>query len=84
LTHETAIPNAGDFVTARMGQDEVIVVRQKDRSIKAFLNACRHRGARVCPVEAGNARGFVCNYHGWSYATDGALTAVPFEQELYK
>lgn len=84
LTHETAIPNFGDFITTRMGQDEVIVIRQRDGSIKAFVNACRHRGARVCPVEAGNARGFVCNYHGWSYGTDGALNSVPFEKELYR
>lgn len=84
LTHESAIPNFGDFVTTRMGQDEVIVVRQKDGSIKAFLNVCRHRGARICPVEAGNKRSFVCNYHGWSYAVDGSLSAVPFEKELYQ
>lgn len=84
LTHECMIPNKGDFITTRMGQDEVIVVRQQDGGIKAFLNVCRHRGARVCPVEAGNARGFVCNYHGWSYGTDGALQSMPFEKELYR
>lgn len=84
LTHECLIPNYGDFVTAKMGMDEVLVVRQKNGSIRAFLNICRHRGALVCAAEAGNARGFVCNYHGWSYGPDGALKAVPFEKELYK
>lgn len=84
LAHESAIPNAGDYVTAMMGEDEVIVVRQRDGSIKALLNSCRHRGAQVCPAEAGNARGFVCSYHGWAYGLDGKLEAVPFEKELYK
>lgn len=84
LAHECQLPNVGDYVTTRMGEDEVIVARQRDRSIKAFLNTCRHRGAQVCPAEAGNARGFVCSYHGWAYGLDGKLEAVPFEKELYK
>ncbi len=84
LTHECAIPDYGDYITTRMGLDEVIVVRQKDNSIKAFLNVCRHRGARICATEAGNTRGFVCNYHGWSYGADGSLQSVPFEEAVYK
>lgn len=84
LTHDSAIPNFGDFVTTKMGEDEVIVARQKDGSIKAFINSCRHRGAQVCPAEAGNARSFVCSYHGWSYGVDGCLEGVPFEKELYR
>lgn len=84
LTHESLIPNVGDFVTSKMGLDEVLVVRQKDGSVRAFLNICRHRGALVCAAEAGNVRGFTCNYHGWSYGIDGSLKAMPFETELYK
>lgn len=83
LTHDSLIPNAGDFVVSRMGTDEVLVVRQKDGSAKAFLNACRHRGARLCPHEAGNAASFVCAYHGWAYTADGNLNAVPFDKSLY-
>lgn len=84
LTHESAIPKFGDFVTTKMGEDEVIVARQKDGSIKAFINSCQHRGTQVCPAEAGNAKGFVCSYHGWSYGLDGKLENMPFEKELYK
>ena len=84
LTHENQIPRPGDYVKTTMGEDEVIVVRQRDNSIKAFLNACRHRGAQVCSAEVGSARNFSCNFHGWTYGIDGALILVPLEKELYK
>ncbi len=83
LTHECLIPNIGDYATAKMGEDEVLVVRQRDRTIRAFLNVCSHRGARVCAAEAGNARGFTCPYHGWGYGLDGALANLPFEKDAY-
>ncbi|MDH7799041.1 MULTISPECIES: SRPBCC family protein [unclassified Beijerinckia] len=74
LAHESQIPNAGDFVRTYMGEDDVIVVRQRDESISAFLNSCPHRGNRVCPLDSGQkARGFICNYHGWSFGIDGKL-----------
>lgn len=74
LAHESQIPGPGDFVRTTMGEDDVIVVRQRDRSVNAFLNACPHRGNRVCMVDAGHkARGFICNYHGWSFGLDGRL-----------
>ena len=84
LTHDSLIPNPGDFTTATMGEDEVLVVRQRDGAVRALLNYCRHRGARVCVAEAGNARGFTCSYYGWAYELDRRLAAVPFERELYR
>lgn len=83
VAHESQIPNAGDYLTTTMGEDEVLVVRQRDKSIKAFLNACPHRGNKVCFAEAGNARGFICNYHGWSFGQDGALRGV-HESDIYE
>ena len=47
LGHEGHIPKAGDYITTYMAEDPVIVVRQKDGSIKVFLNQCRHRGMRI-------------------------------------
>ncbi len=64
LCHETQIPpKPGDFFEATMGRDNVLVVRQRDRSIKAFLNTCTHRGNAVCRAEEGNTRNFMCTYH---------------------
>lgn len=77
LGHESQIRNAGDFFTTRMGREPVIVARHSDGSIQALINRCAHRGAQVCAEGKGNARRFVCPYHGWSYDTDGTLGAVP-------
>lgn len=76
VAHESQIPNSGDFLTTTMGEDLVIVCRQKDLSIKVFLNSCPHRGNRVCFADAGNSRRFVCNYHGWSFDNAGALQGM--------
>lgn len=83
LTHESQIPKAGDFVVTKMGEDEVIVWRQRDNSIKVFLNVCTHRGMRLCQAESGNAKGLSCNYHGWAFGVDGGLAAVPVEEAAY-
>ncbi|WP_280192063.1 aromatic ring-hydroxylating oxygenase subunit alpha [Delftia sp. PS-11] len=76
LAHESQLPRAGDFLTTYMAEDNVIVVRQKDGSVKAFLNTCPHRGNRLSFSDAGNTRSFICNYHGWSFGIDGALRGM--------
>ena len=83
LAHESQIPERGDFVEAVMGRDNVLVVRQKDGSIRAMLNSCAHRGNAVCRAEEGNARSFLCTYHGWSYGIDGSLKGVPGFKDFY-
>jgi phenylpropionate dioxygenase-like ring-hydroxylating dioxygenase large terminal subunit len=83
LGHESQVPRAGDFVSAYLGEDPVMLVRQDDGSLAAFLNVCRHRGMRICKLDAGNAAGFSCSYHGWAYDRRGKIVDVPFG-EMYE
>ncbi len=83
LVHTSQIPKPNDYFRTFMGEDDVIVIRQKDGSVRAFLNSCTHRGNRICRADRGNAKAFTCNYHGWSFAPDGSLAGVPLENEAY-
>ncbi|MEY2433086.1 MAG: hypothetical protein QOC92_2811 [Acidimicrobiaceae bacterium] len=84
MCHESQIKKAGDFVEVPIGRDNVLIVRQKDKSIKGLLNTCAHRGNAVCRAEEGNTKNFMCTYHGWTYDLAGNLIGVPGLQELYK
>ena len=81
--HESQIPNAGDFVSSCMGEEAVILCRDRAGEVHVFLNSCRHRGMKVCRYDEGNTAVFTCPYHGWSYGTDGRLVGVPYFREAY-
>lgn len=80
---ESEIPTPGDYVTRRMAQDPVIVVRSEDGAVRVLLNTCRHRGAQLCSADAGNTSHFRCSYHGWTYNNAGELRGVPEMREVY-
>lgn len=79
LGHETEIPNPGDFVTRRMADDLVILVRGDDSRVRAFLNVCRHRGVLLSKLDSGNCDHFVCPYHGWTYTNRGQLVTTSYD-----
>lgn len=77
LAHEDQLKKPGSFFTTYMGEDPVIVTRDKGKRLRAYLNSCRHRGARVCRADFGDTKNFTCTYHGWSYDLEGKLVSVP-------
>lgn len=82
--HETLAPNPGDFFQSRMGEESVLLVRDREGKLHVFLNTCRHRGMKVCRYDEGNTRLFTCPFHGWSWDTDGRLVGVPYLKESYQ
>ncbi len=73
-----ALPNPGAYLTATIGQESIIVIRAKDGMLRAFLNVCRHRGARLCTEATGQLKGSIqCRYHAWTYGLDGKLLGAP-------
>src|SRR4051794_20353694 len=76
VAHSSELPEPNDFITLQMPRNKVIVVRQKDGSVKTFVNLCRHRGALLEEQEKGRRRLFSCGYHRRSYDTDGSPRAV--------
>ena len=69
------IPKPGDFVEYEILDESIIVVRVDADTVRAYHNACRHRGVKL--VEGnGNRRTFVCPFHGWCWGIDGRNTFV--------
>jgi phenylpropionate dioxygenase-like ring-hydroxylating dioxygenase large terminal subunit len=73
-----ALPGPGDYAARIAAGTPLLVVRGEDGEVRAFRNACRHRGMRLAEG-TGSARAFVCGYHGWAYRLDGRLQYVPHE-----
>ncbi|MGB3324405.1 MAG: aromatic ring-hydroxylating dioxygenase subunit alpha [Mycolicibacterium fortuitum] len=71
------LTNAGDWKQYQIFDQSYLVVRGKEGAIRGFVNACRHRGNVLCRDARGNAkRGFLCQYHLWSYDLDGRLKGM--------
>lgn len=77
---EEDIPNPGDYLVTEIGSESILIVRQKNNTVKAFYNVCQHRGNRLVhsvnkPEE--EAKSFRCRYHNWEYGIDGKFMDIP-------
>jgi phenylpropionate dioxygenase-like ring-hydroxylating dioxygenase large terminal subunit len=71
-----ALPGPGTFRTVDLCDTPVLLTRDRDGKVRAFANACRHRGVRVVDG-AGEARRFTCPFHAWTYDIQGSLVGMP-------
>ncbi|MFK7731557.1 MAG: aromatic ring-hydroxylating dioxygenase subunit alpha [Pseudomonadales bacterium] len=67
------IPETGDYLTSQLEEHSIIVIRQKDGTVKALSNVCLHRCAQLLTGN-GNIKSIVCPYHAWVYQLDGRLS----------
>jgi phenylpropionate dioxygenase-like ring-hydroxylating dioxygenase large terminal subunit len=70
------IPEPGSFLALQVLDIPVLLVRDDNGDLGAFINACSHRGAPVA-AGGGQTRSLVCPFHGWAYALDGSLHGRP-------
>ena len=80
LCHESQVATPGRFFSTQMGREPVIVARGRDGVIRVMFNRCTHRGAKLTMDETGQAKRFVCCYHGWAFELDGKLAEVPLPE----
>lgn len=86
----SSLARNGDYLTATIADQPIVVLRDTDGELRAFSNVCLHRMS-VLLEGRGNVRRIVCPYHAWNYSLDGALANAPlmerqtgFCKEQYK
>jgi Rieske 2Fe-2S family protein len=75
------VPAPGDYLTREVLGEPIFVMRGKDGVLRAFANACRHRGTRLLDGEGSVRSAIKCPYHAWTYGLDGALLGSPNVRE---
>ncbi len=78
--HASEISDPGDFLTRDLSGLPLLLTRDRDGDVHAFLNVCRHRGARLVHDASGCKHAFSCPYHAWTWSNAGALRGIPHEK----
>jgi choline monooxygenase len=71
------VATPGQYITAEVAGEPVLVVRGQEGTLRGFFNVCRHHAAAVMTEPCGTTQRLQCPYHGWTYGLDGSLKGVP-------
>ena len=74
--HESQIKNIGDYFLFEIGNESIIIIRDKNSKVNCFYNVCRHRGSHICLEKEGKTKKLVCPYHAWAYDLQGNLISA--------
>ncbi len=79
--HDSQVPSPGDFFTAQIGREPVMMVRGADSQVRVLPNRCAHKGTKLVSAVHGKCQAGLlrCPYHGWTYRLDGSLRSVPLK-----
>lgn len=83
LGHESEIQHVGDYVTRWIVNDPVLLLRDQQGNLQAYLNSCTHRGTKLCVADFGNKNSFTCPYHGWTFNLAGDLIGILAGNKVY-
>jgi benzoate/toluate 1,2-dioxygenase alpha subunit len=81
LAHESQIPENNDYYTTHIGRQPIVIARNRQGQLNAFINACSHRGAMLCRYKRGNKATYTCPFHGWTFNNSGKLLKVKDPEE---
>ncbi len=76
LAHESQVAGINDYLTTQIGRQSIVIARNRDGQLNAFINACSHRGAMLCRHKSGNRSSYTCPFHGWTFNNSGKLLKV--------
>jgi phenylpropionate dioxygenase-like ring-hydroxylating dioxygenase large terminal subunit len=77
--HDSQVPKPGDYYTADIARQPLILLRDNDGQVRVLMNRCAHKGTRLLSAVSGHCEGGLlrCPYHGWTYKLDGTLRTIP-------
>ena len=83
IGHKSQIKNTGDYFLFKIGNESIIIIKDKNSKINCFYNVCRHRGSHICIEKEGKMKKLVCPYHAWAYDLEGNLISARMMDEKF-
>ncbi len=80
VAHQCMLPYPGDYITLKLCDENIFVIRSDDGELRAFYNVCRHRAHELLKGQGNVRKLIVCPYHAWSYDSHGDLLRAPMSE----